>query len=113
MPGGPSWLSTKITLTDAPNEPQLLRYHNPLECATYLFQNPSFKDHMDFSPKWVYKADGKTRLYHEMASAEGWHAEQVHNLVAYWSLWIDHYSGIILGKTPERSYAAVSCHCVR
>ena len=79
MPGGPSWLSTEIMLKDAPNEPQLLRYRNPLECVTYLFQNPSFKDRMDFSPKWVYTADGKTRLYHEMASAEGWHAEQVHS----------------------------------
>ena len=72
-------VSLMIMLKDAPNEPQLLRYRNPLECVTYLFQNPSFKDRMDFSPKWVYTADGKTRLYHEMASAEGWHAEQVHS----------------------------------
>ncbi|KAF9511276.1 hypothetical protein BS47DRAFT_1262194, partial [Hydnum rufescens UP504] len=66
MPGGPPWLSTEITLKDAPNEPQLLRYHNVLECVSFLFQNPSFKDCMDFSPKSVYKSDGKTQVYHEM-----------------------------------------------
>ncbi|KAF9520189.1 hypothetical protein BS47DRAFT_1259700, partial [Hydnum rufescens UP504] len=66
MPGSLPWLSAEITLKDAPNEPQSLCYCNPLECVTYLFQNPLFKGHMDFSPKQVYMADGKTQLYHEM-----------------------------------------------
>ncbi|KAF9502945.1 hypothetical protein BS47DRAFT_1310452, partial [Hydnum rufescens UP504] len=78
MPGGLLWLSTEIILKDAPNEPQTLLYQNPVECADQLFQNPSFKDCMDFAPKWVYKTNGMTRLYHEMASTGNWHAEQVH-----------------------------------
>jgi hypothetical protein len=77
MPGGPPWMSAEIVLKDAPNEPQTLFYRDPVECADILFQNPTFKDCMDFAPRRVYEADGTTRLYHEMASAEGWHEEQV------------------------------------
>ncbi|KAF9502798.1 hypothetical protein BS47DRAFT_1310688, partial [Hydnum rufescens UP504] len=63
MPGSLPWLSIEITLKDTLNEPQLLCYCNVLECISFLFQNPSFKDCMDFSPKSVYESDGKTWVY--------------------------------------------------
>jgi len=89
MPGGPPWLSTEIVLKDTPNEPQTLFYRNPVECADQLFQNPTFKDCTDFAPKWVYDANGTTRLYHEMASAENWHVEQVCHYLASKSVYPD------------------------
>ncbi|KAF9508474.1 hypothetical protein BS47DRAFT_1302834 [Hydnum rufescens UP504] len=80
MPGGPPWKSTEITLKDALNEPQIVFHRDPIECTVHLFQNPKFEGCMDFTPKFVYNTDGTTRMYHEMATADGWHEEQVGDL---------------------------------
>lgn len=77
MPGGPPWMSTTITLDDAPNEPQTLLYRDPVACAEFLFQNPEFSECMDFEPKHVFEADGTTRVYHEMCTGDEYHRQQV------------------------------------
>ncbi|KAF8328718.1 uncharacterized protein EI90DRAFT_2887084, partial [Cantharellus anzutake] len=65
MPGPPSWRSNTIILKEAPNEPQTLYWHDPMECVHFLFQNPDFDGGIAYAPSWVYCLDG-TRVYSEM-----------------------------------------------
>ncbi|KAF8330560.1 uncharacterized protein EI90DRAFT_2855390, partial [Cantharellus anzutake] len=51
MPGPPSWKSDTVTLEEAPNEPQTLYWHDPVECTHFLFQNPDFDGDMAYALK--------------------------------------------------------------
>ncbi|KAF8326296.1 uncharacterized protein EI90DRAFT_2868868, partial [Cantharellus anzutake] len=43
MPTGPDWFKTEITLLDAPTEPQTFFYRDIIDCAKFLYSNPSFQ----------------------------------------------------------------------
>jgi len=76
MPSPPSWRSDTIILKEAPNEPQTLYWHDPMECMHFLFQNPDFDGDIAYVPSWVYCSDG-TWVYLEMMTANEWHFQQV------------------------------------
>jgi hypothetical protein len=76
MESGPRWCSELITLPEAPNEPQVLFYHDPLECIRELLGNPLFKGSMGYEALKVFEADGKTRVYNEMFTGRLWNETQ-------------------------------------
>jgi hypothetical protein len=76
MPGPPSWKSDTVTLEEAPDEPQTLYWHDPVECAHFLFQNPDFDGDMAYVPSWVFSSDG-AQVYSEMTTGNEWHFQQV------------------------------------
>ena len=53
-----------IILDDAPSKPQTLYWHDPVNCAHFLFQNPDFNGHMIYAPSHLYNANG-TQVYTE------------------------------------------------
>ena len=65
-----------IILDDAPSKPQTLYWHDPVNCAHFLFQNPDFNGHMIYMPSHLYNAN-RTQVYTEMTTAEEWHYQQV------------------------------------
>lgn len=85
MPEGPEWQVGEVTLLDAPNEPQQYFYRDPIACAEFLMNNPTFDGHMDFEPSEIYEADGKTRVYHEMATGDVWNNLQVLSFHLNWT----------------------------
>lgn len=58
--GGPPWNVAEIVLPDAPNEPQLLFYRDPVECLKFLQANPAFKDHTSFVPVQKFQDKAQT-----------------------------------------------------
>lgn len=76
MSGGPEWHESKLTLPDAPNEPQTLYSRNIIECAHFLFENPTFAGSMDYAHRRVTDEKGK-QIYNEMATGDDWKEIQV------------------------------------
>ena len=79
MPGPPCWRAEKITLDEAPLEPQTVYWHDPVECTHFLFQNLDFDGKMIYSPSCLYDESGTqmTWVYMEMTMGEEWHYQQV------------------------------------
>ena len=79
---GPMWSSEIVTLAEALDEPQIIFYRDPIKCAEALFGNPTFAGEMDYEAMEVFKADGITRIYHEMATGKLWNETQVRHSLA-------------------------------
>ena len=74
LPDGPKWYCKEVTLPEAPNEPQLLFYRNPVECLEFLSQSPAFDGHQDYSPvKHFTEKECTNRVYGEANMADAWH----------------------------------------
>lgn len=66
-----------MTLPEAPNEPQVLFYRDPVECLKFLESNPTFRGHQSFAPVHKFKDAAQTERYvDEMCSADWWAAMQ-------------------------------------
>ncbi|KIJ24792.1 hypothetical protein M422DRAFT_194268, partial [Sphaerobolus stellatus SS14] len=77
LPDGPKWHWKEITLLEAPNEPQLLFYRDPIECLQFLAQSPAFDGHQVYAPvKYFSDAEGTNRVYGEMNTGDAWHYYQ-------------------------------------
>ena len=76
MPGPPCWKVDTIALPEAPTEPQILYWHDPVECTHFLFQNPDFIGSMAYAPSRLYD-ENKNCMYTEMTTGEEWHHQQV------------------------------------
>ncbi|KAF8588148.1 hypothetical protein K439DRAFT_1613732 [Ramaria rubella] len=77
LPAGPQWYCEEVTLPEAPNEPQLLFYHDPVECLQFLAANPTFDEHQTYGPvKYFTDKELKDRVYGEMNSGDAWHFYQ-------------------------------------
>jgi hypothetical protein len=77
LPGAPAWKAVWITLPEAPKDPQLLLYHDPLECLEWLEANPEFTGDKDYVPYQEYlDPERQERCYSEMASGEAWNEIQ-------------------------------------
>jgi hypothetical protein len=50
LPAGPRWYHKEVILPEAPNEPQLLFYRDPVECLQFLSENPSFDQYQTYGP---------------------------------------------------------------
>ena len=72
LPKVPDWRSKKITLPGyVTREPMYLFFRDALDCAEYLFSNPLFAGHMDFSPTRLYRdAEQTIRIYSEWMTGE-------------------------------------------
>ncbi|KIJ48385.1 hypothetical protein M422DRAFT_162676 [Sphaerobolus stellatus SS14] len=71
--GAPAWKGAWITLPEAPKDPQLLLYRDPLECLEWLEGNPEFTKDKEYVPYEEYMDEAHTeRCYSEMASGEAW-----------------------------------------
>ncbi|KAF8578501.1 hypothetical protein K439DRAFT_1362009, partial [Ramaria rubella] len=67
LPGAPEWRAKWITLPEAPLDPQLLLYRDPVECLEWLEANPEFKGEKDYMPYEEYlDAEMTERCYSEM-----------------------------------------------
>ena len=77
IPSPPAWKSVQVTLSELPNHPQTVYYRDPHKVVDYIFGNPSFADTMEYVPRQVFEADGKTRLYHEFTTGDAWEKAQV------------------------------------
>jgi len=80
MESGPRWRSEVITIPEAPDEPQVLFYRDPLECVRELLGNPVFKDSMGYQALEVFEADGETRVYNEMFTGRLWNETQARTI---------------------------------
>ncbi|KIJ48612.1 hypothetical protein M422DRAFT_131758, partial [Sphaerobolus stellatus SS14] len=77
LPNGPEWHCKEVALPEAPNEPQLLFYRDPVECLKFLAQSPAFDGHQMYGPvKYFSDAEGQTRVYGELNSGDAWHYYQ-------------------------------------
>ncbi|KAF8573510.1 hypothetical protein K439DRAFT_1625033 [Ramaria rubella] len=77
LPAGPQWYCEEVTLPEAPNEPQLLFYHDPVECLQFLAANPTFDEHQTYGPvKYFTNKELKDHVYGEMNSGDAWHFYQ-------------------------------------
>jgi len=77
LPDLPRWQATFITLPEAPNDPQLLFYRNPVECLAWLEANPDFSHGKDYVPYEEYlDSERLDRCYSEMASGLAWNEMQ-------------------------------------
>ncbi|KAF8522721.1 hypothetical protein BU17DRAFT_44460 [Hysterangium stoloniferum] len=77
LPSVPVWTGKWITLPEAPLDPQLLLYQNPVECLEWLEANPDFSGDKDYVPYEEYlNKDHTDRCYSEMASGEFWNDTQ-------------------------------------
>ena len=72
LPKVPNWKSKKITLPGyATREPMCLFFRDALDCVEYLFGNPLFAGHMDFSPTRLYRdAEQTIRIYSEWMTGD-------------------------------------------
>lgn len=72
LPSVPDWKSKKISLMGYPtSEPMYLFYRDALECVEYVFGNPLFANHMDFSPVRLYQdAEHTIRVYSEWMTGD-------------------------------------------
>ncbi len=52
-------------------------YRDINDCVDTLFGNPQYADSMDYSPRRIFEADGKTRVYHEFCTGAMWWDAQV------------------------------------
>lgn len=67
MPKGPEWVSTDITLAKAPHEPQTFYYQDIINCAKFLYSNPSFQEAMNYEAVNIFETKNQERcwIYHE------------------------------------------------
>lgn len=72
LPKVPDWKSKKIALPGyATREPMYLFFRDALDCVEYLFGNPLFAGHMDFSPTRLYRdAEQTIRIYSEWMTGD-------------------------------------------
>ncbi|KAF8523700.1 hypothetical protein BU17DRAFT_85525 [Hysterangium stoloniferum] len=76
LPGLPPWNARWITLPEAPKDPQLLLYRDPVECLKWLEANPELGE-KDYVPYEEYvDGEGTIRCYSEIASGEAWNELQ-------------------------------------
>ena len=82
LPKVPEWKSKKIALPGhATREPMHLFFRDALDCVEYLFGNPLFAEHMDFSPTRLYRDTEQTiRIYSEWLTGNIAWDMQVHFL---------------------------------
>ena len=77
LPEGPKSYCKEIMLPEAPIEPQLLFYQDPIECLKFLAQSPAFDGHQVYNPvKYFSDSQGKNCVYGEMNSGDAWHYYQ-------------------------------------
>jgi hypothetical protein len=51
-------------------------YHNPAECIEFLMQQPTFREHMSYTPAKKFN-DAEECIYSEVKSSDWWWNEQV------------------------------------
>ncbi|KIJ50674.1 hypothetical protein M422DRAFT_245312 [Sphaerobolus stellatus SS14] len=77
LPNGPQWFCKEVQLKEAPNEPQVLFYRDPIECLQFLSQSPAFDGHQDYAPiKYFSEVELRNRVYGEVNSGDAWHYYQ-------------------------------------
>ncbi|KAJ6582017.1 hypothetical protein B0H19DRAFT_930711 [Mycena capillaripes] len=70
LPSGPPWLSTVINYPGFPTKTPIVLYHrDPVKCIESLLRNPLLKDHIQFTPKKLFR-NGRP-LYTEWITGEG------------------------------------------
>ena len=74
--GLPKWKVCNVELAETPNATYPLFYCCPIECAKFLLGNPSFKEHLDYTPDKIFHMN-ETRVYHEISSGDIWNELQV------------------------------------
>jgi len=71
LPDGPAWHCKEVTLPEAPNEPQLLFYRDPVEYLAFLSQSPAFDGHQNYCPvKYFFEKECINRVYGEVHTAD-------------------------------------------
>jgi len=72
MPKGPEWVSMDITLAEAPHEPQTFYYRDIIDCAKFLYSNPSFQEAMNYEAVKIFetKNQERHRIYHEFMTGD-------------------------------------------
>lgn len=89
LPKVPDWKSKKITIPGyATREPMHLFFRDALDCVEYLFGNPLFAGHMDFSPTRLYQtAEQMIRVYSEWMTGDiAWNM-QVCSSISIFDTW--------------------------
>ncbi|KAF9503250.1 hypothetical protein BS47DRAFT_1369673 [Hydnum rufescens UP504] len=76
MANGPLWKSQVVMLEEAGDEPQIMFFCDPVQCAQELFGNPLFSGEMDYKAIEVFKTNGVTHIYHEMVTGKLWNKTQ-------------------------------------
>lgn len=90
LPLGPKWHHSVISLTgdklgsegEVITEHYDLWHRNPIECIRELLRNPTFADHLQFTPQERYKPDPEKdgsyfRVFDETWTGDWWHRLQV------------------------------------
>ncbi|KIJ47718.1 hypothetical protein M422DRAFT_163790 [Sphaerobolus stellatus SS14] len=77
LPDGPAWHCQEVSLPEAPNEPQILFYQDPVECLQFLSQSPAFDGHQAYAPvKYFSNEEFTNRVYGEINTGDAWHYYQ-------------------------------------
>jgi hypothetical protein len=72
LPKAPQWRCMPIAVEGhATKAPMSLYYRDSLECVKYLFSNPLFAGHIDYSPRRLWTtAERVERVYTEWMTGE-------------------------------------------
>jgi hypothetical protein len=72
LPNAPQWRSMPIAVEGhATKAPMVLYYRDALECIRYLFSNPLFAGHIDYTPCRLWKtAERLERVYTEWMTGD-------------------------------------------
>ena len=85
LPQTPVWMSCEVSVPGgSTKDPLRLVYRDGLECFSFLFGNPLFVNHMDYSPRRVWVDDNmESRIYDEPMTGDfAWNL-QVLNVVLF------------------------------
>lgn len=72
LPHVPAWKSRVMSVQGGTTkDPIILLYRDGLECFSYLFGNPTFSDHMDYTPRRLWVDEYKeSRIFDEAMTGD-------------------------------------------
>lgn len=72
LPSPPRWKETVVSIPGGiTKDPMKFHYRDGLECFKFLFGNPLFSDHMEYTPRREFTSDERPeRLYNEMMTGD-------------------------------------------
>ncbi|KAG2122771.1 hypothetical protein DEU56DRAFT_873558 [Suillus clintonianus] len=71
LPSGPRWMSKVIETSHPTKSPVILYWRDPVECIASILNDPSFRDHFNFTPQKIYSTAERTcRIYSEWTTGD-------------------------------------------
>lgn len=81
LPKTPAWKACEVVVQGGlTKDPLILLYRDGLECFSFLFGNPIFADHMDYSARRLWVDDTmESRIFDEPMTGDfAWELQVIH-----------------------------------